>query len=176
MRDQGLRFPSAGRLTDLSRAEKKHHCKQIVLRQALEADLVPSMKAPKSQCVSATDLPDERACRIPVPAPARKIFRFRFSEACAYHPRILARQEGRIASRHERGTGCDGRESGAREFSCGRTAFWRTAKSCGPDTPTLVSSLRINSAGDGGKKARSPAIECTHLCCGKYGRLIPYCE
>src|ERR1700688_5291668 len=42
----------------------------------------------------------------------------------------------------------------------------RTAKSCGPDTPTLVSSLRSCvgptglrqniSAGDGGKRARSP--------------------
>jgi hypothetical protein len=34
-----------------------------------------------------------------------------------------------------------------------RTVLTRTAKSCRPDTPTLVSSLRI-SAGDGGKKAR----------------------
>ena len=32
----------------------------------------------------------------------------------------------------------------------------RTAKSCGPDAPTLASSSRIQSAGDGGKKARSP--------------------
>jgi hypothetical protein len=30
----------------------------------------------------------------------------------------------------------------------------RTAKSCRPDTPTLVSSLREIPAGDGGKKAR----------------------
>src|SRR6266403_2358592 len=43
----------------------------------------------------------------------------------------------------------------------------RTAKSCGPDAPTLASSLRSRvgpiglrqdiSAGDGGKQARSPA-------------------
>jgi hypothetical protein len=32
----------------------------------------------------------------------------------------------------------------------------RTAKSCGPDAPTLASSSWIQSAGDGGKKARSP--------------------
>jgi hypothetical protein len=34
----------------------------------------------------------------------------------------------------------------------------RTAKSCGPDAPTLASSLRKRKAfaGDGGKKARSP--------------------
>jgi hypothetical protein len=30
-----------------------------------------------------------------------------------------------------------------------------TAKSCGPDIPTLISSLQVNDpAGDGGKKAR----------------------
>jgi len=33
--------------------------------------------------------------------------------------------------------------------------FQRTAKPCGPVTPTLVSSLREESAGDGGQKARS---------------------
>jgi hypothetical protein len=47
-----------------------------------------------------------------------------------------------------------------------REMLQRTAKSCGPDTPTLVSSLRSGvgptglrqnlSADDGGKKARSP--------------------
>jgi len=36
-------------------------------------------------------------------------------------------------------------------------AYPRTAKSRGPDAPTLASSLRkATSAGDGGKKARSP--------------------
>jgi hypothetical protein len=38
--------------------------------------------------------------------------------------------------------GCDGRLGDARDHSCGRTALRRTAKSCGPETPTLVSSLR----------------------------------
>src|SRR3984893_3383243 len=34
----------------------------------------------------------------------------------------------------------------------------RTAKTCGPDAPTLASSSRkATFAGDGGKKARSPA-------------------
>ena len=37
-----------------------------------------------------------------------------------------------------------------------RTISTRTAKSCGPDTPTLVSSSQGDLAGDGGKKARSP--------------------
>src|ERR1700721_3867632 len=31
--------------------------------------------------------------------------------------------------------------------------IWRTAKTCGPDPPTLVSSWRINPHNDGGKKA-----------------------
>jgi hypothetical protein len=39
----------------------------------------------------------------------------------------------------------------------GRLTLSRTAKSCGPDTPTLVSSRRDDDlADDGGKKARSP--------------------
>ena len=55
--------------------------------------------------------------------------------------------------RHERAVGCGGRGS------CdGRAQAERTAKTCGPDTPTLVSSWREAKfpAGDGGKKARSP--------------------
>ena len=60
----------------------------------------------------------------------------------------------RDASRSSRtlGAGCDGRLGDAR-----RAAPWRTAKSCGPDAPTLASSWRKQVfAGDGGKKARSP--------------------
>ncbi len=64
---------------------------------------------------------------------------------------ILSHQEGRLAIATNAGQGavaacprkaCDGRE--------------RTAKSCGPDAPTLASSLRISSVDDGGNKARSP--------------------
>ena len=51
--------------------------------------------------------------------------------------------------------------------ACGREMLLRTAKSCGPDAPTLASSSRMlcrpyrvqtqrKSAGDGGKTARSP--------------------
>jgi len=36
----------------------------------------------------------------------------------------------------------DAAASGARR-ACGRMMLLRTAKSCGPDTPTLVSSLRM---------------------------------
>ena len=59
---------------------------------------------------------------------------------------------GAARDRHERGAGCGGRGCVAR-----RAALTRTAKSCGPDTPTLVSSSCGAIRGsDGGKKARSP--------------------
>src|SRR5580698_1263089 len=50
--------------------------------------------------------------------------------------------------RHGRGAGCGGR-GGALDGRC----LQRTAKTCGPDTPTLVSSWRINPRNDCGKKA-----------------------
>jgi len=54
-------------------------------------------------------------------------------------------QEGGSRSSRNVGAGCDGRVGVA-----GRARSMRTAKSCGPDTPTLVSSLRDDHAGDGG--------------------------
>ena len=56
------------------------------------------------------------------------------------HPASMKRGASR-SSRHVR-RDCGGRFGDARDHSCGRTAFWRTAKSCGPDTPTLVSSTQ----------------------------------
>src|ERR1700731_3305664 len=50
---------------------------------------------------------------------------------------VLSHSEGRLATSRTRGGRC----------------LQRTAKTCGPDTPTLVSSLRINPRNDGGKKA-----------------------
>src|SRR5436190_4809736 len=41
--------------------------------------------------------------------------------------------------RHERAVGCGGRDARAR-----RTRAWRTAKTCGPDTATLVSSFCVS--------------------------------
>jgi hypothetical protein len=46
-----------------------------------------------------------------------------------------ASARGAYRDRHEREAGCDGRDDVA-----GRAATLRTAKSCGPDTPTLVPS------------------------------------
>ena len=96
-------------------------------------------------------------------------------ELFASHPTT-----GAYRDRHGRGMGCGGRGSVLRATgsqggsmrpvsdhqASGREMLQRTAKSCGPDTPTLVSSLRSCvgptglrqniSAGDGGKRARSP--------------------
>jgi hypothetical protein len=48
---------------------------------------------------------------------------------------VLSQERG-VAQRHQRGAGCGGRGLHHR-----RTMQTRTAKTCGPDTPTLVSSL-----------------------------------
>jgi hypothetical protein len=59
---------------------------------------------------------------------------------------------GAFRDRHGRGAEC-----GGRGWRCRRAAPGRTAKSCGPDAPTLASSWRkTTSAGDGDKQARSP--------------------
>jgi hypothetical protein len=56
-----------------------------------------------------------------------------------------------------------------------RAAPTRTVKSCGPDAPTLAFKFaRKYPRGDGDNKARSPAIECTHLYCSRQRRLIPW--
>ena len=46
-----------------------------------------------------------------VQSPRLKIFRFRFDPNHRFDDAISFRQEGRIARRHERGTGCGGRGS-----------------------------------------------------------------
>ena len=59
------------------------------------------------------------------------------------------------------------RKARERSTASGRGMLQRTAKSCGPDAPTLASSSRrqvgptrrgqsLNPLGDGGKRARSP--------------------
>src|ERR1700712_2964674 len=53
---------------------------------------------------------------------------------------------GGVGQRHQRGKGCGGRGG-----AVGRTARMRAAKSCGPDAPTLASSLRkATLASEGG--------------------------
>jgi hypothetical protein len=58
-------------------------------------------------------------------------------------------QQGRSRSSRTQGAGCDGRG-----WCFRRERQSRTAKSCGPDTLTPVSSWRRQTAGDGGKRAR----------------------
>jgi hypothetical protein len=66
-------------------------------------------------------------------------FRFPENYDCVAPSRRDAEGVSR-SSRHVR-LGCDGREDGAR-----RASSARTAKSCGPDTPTLVSSSQADEA------------------------------
>jgi hypothetical protein len=66
---------------------------------------------------------------------------------CASRP-----HEGRFAIVTKRGWGCDGRE-----WHAGRAWPTRTAKSRGPDLPTLgSSSAGVDPQGDGGYQARTP--------------------
>jgi hypothetical protein len=58
-------------------------------------------------------------------------------KSAADSPRPVPLERGASRSSRTLGAGCDGRFGGAR-----RAALMRTAKSCGPDTPTLVSSFR----------------------------------
>jgi hypothetical protein len=69
---------------------------------------------------------------------AKKYFAFVFSEIGDSLPLSRAHKRGVSRSSRTLGAGCDGRFGGA-----GRARPSRTAKSCGPDTPTLVSSLRM---------------------------------
>jgi hypothetical protein len=113
-------------------------------------------------------------------APFAKIFRFRRRANHLYKFAPSHPTRGAYRDRHEtRGgmrwtrqrfarDGIAGRVLWIRERSTarGREMLQRTAKSCGPDAPMLASSsrscvgptgLRQNlSAGDGGKRARSP--------------------
>ena len=75
----------------------------------------------------------KRSCR---PAFLQKIFRFRRRANHLYKFAPSRSSEGRC-ERHGRGAGCGGR-GGALDGRCGM----RTAKSCGPDAPTLASSSR----------------------------------
>jgi hypothetical protein len=121
------------------------------------------------------------ACRAnQCPALIRKIFRFTRRANHLYKLAPSHPTEGRIAIVTDAGCGCGGRGSVLRATgsqggsmrpvsdhqASGREMLLRTAKSCGPDTPTLVSSSRSCvgptglrqdiSASDGGKTARSP--------------------
>jgi hypothetical protein len=79
--------------------------------------------------------PDQ--CDLACPVPLAKRFRFALGPNQIYIPRRPASQRGVSRSSRTLGAGCGGR--GRR---CRRAVLTRTAKSCGPDAPTLASSLR----------------------------------
>jgi len=72
----------------------------------------------------------------PVQPPLQKYFCFPKCKSGYMNSHPVPHKRG-VAQRHQRGAGCGGRGG-----ALGRRALRRTAKSCGPDTPTLVSSSR----------------------------------
>ena len=72
---------------------------------------------------------------------------------CTSSPGPVLLKRGVSRSSRTLGAGCGGRFGAKR-----RMARKRTAKSCGPDAPTLASTRddAFASCGDGGKRARSP--------------------
>src|ERR1700694_954737 len=96
---------------------------------------------------NAIDLPDGQitdSC----PAPPRKIFRFSADPNQLYKSRHPVPHRGALRGRHGRWVrdAVDAAASGAR-MRAGRMMLTRTAKSCGPDAPTLASSFAELSAG-----------------------------
>jgi hypothetical protein len=82
--------------------------------------------------------------------PLSKIYCFRFSEKCdCLAPSRLDAEGVSRSSRHVR-RGCDGRVG-----LDGRAMPMRTQKSCGPDTPTLVSSAQNDLRAMGARKPGS---------------------
>jgi hypothetical protein len=85
---------------------------------------------------SRGDLPDGLFCQIAVQPSSQKYFAFAVGQIISTSSPRPASIRGAYASSRTLGAGCDGRGSGAR-----RAALARTAKSCGPDAPTLASSF-----------------------------------
>src|ERR1700722_15379857 len=75
---------------------------------------------------------------LPVQSPSIKIFPFPFDPNHFYIASIPAHTQGAFRDRHERRAG-DAMDAGG---AADESATLRTAKSCGPDAPTLASSSR----------------------------------
>ena len=132
-------------------------------------DLAP----PKLAADNSADLPGGLSGDIRVQPRLQKDFGFSEPQIRAICFAVPSHR-GATRDRHGRGAGCGGRGCADDERRVippslklrrtgyqARRSLWRrrlrTAKSCGPDAPTLASSLRkATFAGDGGKKARSP--------------------
>jgi hypothetical protein len=114
-----------------------------------DAETQPNRKhRPAVRCngVSATAARARRANHpLVCPALFAKIFRFSATPNHLYNSRRPVPTRGALRGRHGRRErdAVDAAASGARR-ACGRMMLKRTAKSCGPDAPTLVSSWRSN--------------------------------
>jgi hypothetical protein len=87
------------------------------------------------------------------PAPTRKKYCFAADPNQPYIHGRPTPERGAYRDRHERWV----RDAVDASDATDESVILRTAKSCGPVIPTLMSSLRGDvRAGDGGKKARSP--------------------
>jgi hypothetical protein len=107
----------------------------------------------------STDLPDGQITEFPVQPFAQKYSASPFARNSFIDSPVPAHR-GAFRDRHKRwaGDAVDAAASaqlGLRPEKRRRTMLVRTAKSCGPDAPTLASSWRA-TADDGGKRARSP--------------------
>ena len=111
----------------------------------------PRSAAPGSPAVARTGkFCKQNQADLPGPVLSAKILRWR-RRANQGHWLSRPFPERGVGQRHQRGKGCGGRGG-----AVGRTARMRTAKSCGPDAPTLASSSRKETfADDSGKKPRS---------------------
>src|SRR5450432_2346667 len=122
------------------------------------------------------DLPDRLSGDFDVESCLQKYFASPVGQIISTNSRHPTPPEGRIAIVTDAGCGCGGRGSVLRAMgsqggsmrpvsdhqASGREMLQRTAKSCGPDAPTLASSLRSGLgptgrrqtifAGDGGKQ------------------------
>jgi hypothetical protein len=146
--------------------------------------VAPSASALRTAADRSTELPDGQISENRVQPPLKKYSDFPKTQITLYPPPSRP-TEGRLMI-----VTAAGRDAVDADGAIDERRLMRTAKSCGPDTPTLVSSLRkATFAGDGGKQARSPGRarssllkplrrECRVNRCdrGDYARvLFPFC-
>ena len=106
---------------------------------------------------------------LPVQSRLQKYSYFSFDPNHFYIPRRSVPMQGRIAIVTDAGRNAvDAGGALTNALACGR----RSRVVLTPRRRRQVGER--NFTDDGGNKARSPAIECTHLCCRSRRRLIPW--
>jgi hypothetical protein len=139
------------------------------------------MGGAKAIPIGSSDLPVGRRCNFPVESLLQKYFASPVGQIISTNSRRPTPLQGRIAIVTDAGWDavdaaafCARQDRRAGSYvpvsdhqASGREMLQRTAKSCGPDAPTLASRSRMlcrpyraqaqrQSAGNGGKRARSP--------------------